>query len=133
MPTLSTRLKIASWDETTTAEFDDNSKITHAVVTLAEGAEGLTSGTSESVLYYRPDGSSSYVGVLRLTGTLDGRTGSFVLTDRGGYDGTTAASTSEIVAGSGTGELAGISGTATSTSTHADYPFMPLTLTYRFE
>ena len=28
------------------------------------------------------------------------------------------------------GELAGISGTAESVSTHADYPYMPLTLEY---
>jgi len=32
---------------------------------------------------------------------------------------------------SGTGGLAGITGTCTSESTHADYPFMPLALSYR--
>ena len=32
--------------------------------------------------------------------------------------------------GSGTGELAGISGSADSSSTHDDYPHMPLTLSY---
>jgi hypothetical protein len=125
-----TRLKIAAWDETVAAEFDDGSKITRAAVTLAEGTDGLTSGTSQSVMYYRPDGTSDYVTVIRLTAVLDGRTGTFVATGHGGYDGTTAAGTSDIVPGSGTGELAGISGTVTSSSTHADYPFMPLTLTY---
>jgi hypothetical protein len=38
-----------------------------------------------------------------------------------------------VVPGSGTGELAGISGTGTSVSTHDDYPFMPLTLRYEVE
>ena len=130
MTELITRLKITSWDETVTAEFD-GSKITRAAVELAEGVDGLTGGTSESVMYYRPDGSSDYVTVIRLTGVLDGRAGSFVASGHGGFDGTTAASTSDIVPGSGTGELAGISGTLTSSSTHADYPFMPLTLTYQ--
>jgi len=35
-----------------------------------------------------------------------------------------------VVTGSGTGGLVGISGTCVSVSTHADYPFMPLTLAY---
>ncbi len=131
MATLDTRVKIASWDERPTAEFDDGSKIAHAVVGLADGADGLTGGTFESVLYYRPDGTSSYVSAMRLTGTLDGRAGAFALTGSGTFDGTTAEGTSEIVPGSGTGELAGISGTVVSRSTHADYPYMPLRLTYR--
>ncbi len=53
-----------------------------------------------------------------------------MLEGRGTYDGTTASGESRIVPGSGTGGLAGISGGATSSSTHADYPYMPLTLTY---
>jgi Protein of unknown function (DUF3224) len=132
MPALTTRLKIAAWDEAPTGEFADGSKITRAVVTLTDGADGLTGGTFQSVMYYRPDGTSSYVDVMQLTGTLDGRAGTFVLTGRGDYDGTTAtASTSQVVPGSGTGDLAGISGTCASESTHSDYPFMPLTLTYQ--
>jgi len=70
------------------------------------------------------------VTMMQITGTLDGRSGSFVLAGAGTYDGTTATGESRIVPGSGTGGLAGISGSATSTSTHADYPFMPLTLRY---
>jgi hypothetical protein len=38
-----------------------------------------------------------------------------------------------VVPGSGTGELSGLSGTVSSRSTHADYPHMPLSLTYEFE
>ncbi len=131
MPTLTTRLKIAAWDEAPTDEFPDGSKISKAVVTLSDGAEGLTSGTFQSLLYYLADGASSFVTLMRLTGTLDGRTGSFVLTGHGRYDGTAATVTSQILPGSGTEGLAGISGTCTSTSTHADYPFMPLALTYQ--
>ena len=127
---LTTRLRIAAWDEKPIAEFADGSKITRASVTLSEPADGLDSGSVESVMFYRPDGTSRYVNVMRLTGTLDGRSGSFVLSGDGDYDGTTASGTSAIVAGRATGDLAGISVTCTSTSTHADYPYMPLVLTY---
>ena len=132
MTTLSTRLKISAWDEQPAAQYDDGSKITRAVVTLTEGADGVTSGTFESVMYYRADGTSHYVNVMHLDVELGGRSGSITLTGDGTYDGTTASGTSTIVPGSATGELAGITGTCSSASTHADYPFMPLTLTYDF-
>jgi hypothetical protein len=67
---------------------------------------------------------------MRLTGILDGRAGSFVLSGEGTFDGTTASGQMSVVTGSGTDGLAPISGTCVSVSTHADYPFMPLTLTY---
>jgi hypothetical protein len=67
---------------------------------------------------------------MHITGTLAGRAGSFVLQGDGTYDGKTARGQSRVVEGSGTGELAGLSGTAESVSTHDDYPFMPLTLKY---
>ena len=127
---ITTRLRIAAWDEKPIAEFDDGSRITRASVILSDPADGLESGSVESVMFYRPDGTSHYVNVMRLTGTLDGRSGSFVLSGEGDYDGTTASGTSVIVAGSATDDLAGLSGTCTSTSTHADYPFMPLVLAY---
>jgi hypothetical protein len=67
---------------------------------------------------------------MRLVGTLVGRSGGFMLRGEGSFDGTTASGRSVIVEGSGSGELAGITGTFESASTHADYPFMPLTLAY---
>lgn len=128
--TLTTKMRIASWDETPVEEFDDGSKLTRALVRLSDGADGLTSGSAGMLAYYRPDGTSSFVTVMRLTGILDGRAGSFVLRGEGAFDGTTASGRMTIVAGSGTGGLARISGTCASVSTHADYPFMPLTLAY---
>jgi hypothetical protein len=130
MGRITTRLRIAAWDEKPIAEFDDGSRITRASVTLSDPADGLESGTVESVMFYRPDGTSHYVNVMRLAATLDGRSGSFVLSGEGDYDGTTASGTSDVVAGSATGDLVGISGSCTSTSTHADYPHMPLDLNY---
>jgi Protein of unknown function (DUF3224) len=128
--TLTTKMRIASWDETPVEEFDDGGKLTRALVRLSDGADGLASGSAGMLAYYRPDGTSSFVTVMRLTGILDGRAGSFVLRGEGAFDGTVASGRMTIVAGSGTGGLARISGTCESVSTHADYPYMPLTLAY---
>ncbi|HEY3685308.1 MAG TPA: DUF3224 domain-containing protein [Streptosporangiaceae bacterium] len=130
MTTLATKLRIAGWDESALEELDDTTRITRAQVRLTDGEDGLASGSSGMLAYYRPDGTSSYVTVMRLTATLAGRTGGFVLQGEGTYDGTTASGRMTVVPGSGTGGLTGISGTCESVSTHADYPFMPLTLTY---
>jgi hypothetical protein len=127
-----TKLEITSWDEKPYREFDDGRKFSRAEVSLAGTGDGVQSGSSESLLYYRADGTSAFVSTMEITGTFDGRTGSFVLQGEGTYDGTTARNTTTIVPGSGTGELAGITGTAESVSTHADYPHMPLTIRYQF-
>jgi Protein of unknown function (DUF3224) len=128
--TLTTKMRIAGWDESPVGEFEDGSKLTRAQVRLSGSEEGLASGSAGMLAYYRPDGTSSYVTVMRLTGSLDGRAGSFVLRGEGTFDGTTASGRMTVVADSGAGGLAGISGTCESVSTHEDYPFMPLTLTY---
>ena len=125
---LETTIKIDSWDEKPSEEYDDGTKLAHAVVKLTEGNDGLRTGHLESVLYYGADGTSSYVGVLRLDAELDGRSGSFTALGHGEYDGTTASSTMPII--EGTGELDGIAGSVSSSSTHADYPNMPLVIEY---
>jgi hypothetical protein len=122
--TFETKLTIESWDEKPYRELDDGTKFSRAEVTLS----GPAAATFESLLYYRADGTSTYVSVMRLTGTIDGRDGTVVLRGDGTFDGTTARLGLTVV--EGTGELTGITGTATSASTHADYPHMPFTLTY---
>jgi hypothetical protein len=129
---LETTIKIDNWDEKPTEEYDDGTKVAHAVVKLTEGAGsssgGLSTGLLESVLYYGADGTSSYVGVLHLDAELDGKSGSFTAIGHGEYDGTTASSTMPII--QGTGDLAGITGSVSSTSTKDDYPNMPLVIAY---
>ena len=125
---IETTIKIDSWDEKPTQEYDDGTKIAHAAVGLVEGNDGLVTGHLESVLYYRADGSSAYVGTIRLEAELDDKKGAFTAIGEGEYDGTTASSTMRIV--EGTGDLAGITGTVSSSSTAQDYPNMPLVVEY---
>jgi Protein of unknown function (DUF3224) len=126
--TLDTKLEIKNWDEKPYREPDGGHKLTRAEVVLVGTGDGLESGTYAALMYYRSDGTSSYVTLLHLTATLDGRSGGVVLTGDGTYDGSAATGHFTIV--DGTGELEGIRGAAESVSTHADYPYMPLTLRY---
>src|SRR5882757_7572374 len=110
--TIETKLAIASWDEKPYREFDDGRKFTRANVTLKGSDDSLEGeATWEALMYYAADGSGTYVGLMHVTGKLEGREGSFVLEGRGTYDGKQARIESTMVSGSGTGELAGISGT----------------------
>jgi hypothetical protein len=128
--TFQTSLKIASWDEKPYRELADGSKFSRADIVLTDGTDGIASGVSEALLYYRPDGTSSYVMLMSLTANLDGRSGTFALRGEGSYDGTTARAVVSVIDGSQTGGLAGLSGTVESVSTQSDYPFMPLTVSY---
>ena len=125
---LTTTLKIDNWDENPTQENDDGTKLTRAVVTLTDGADELKSGRFESLMHYKTDGTAAYVTVMRVEAELDGRSGAFTAVGEGTFDGTTASGTMHIV--EGTGDLAGITGTLESSSTHADYPNMPLVVEY---
>jgi hypothetical protein len=130
--TVETKLEIKSWDENPYREFEDGRKFTRADVQLGSN-DGIESATFEALMIYRSDGTSSYVSVMEVAATLDGHSGSFVLQGTGSYDGTTAVGEYRVVPGAGTAELAGLTGTLTSSSTHADYPNMPLTLSYSIE
>lgn len=88
-------------------------------------------GTARMLQTLRADGSASYVAVERVVATVEGRSGTFVLQDEGTLDGTKVKGTWFVVAGSGTGDLAGIRGEGdfhAELGQHADY-----TLNYWFE
>jgi len=57
------------------------------------------------------DGSAGYVAIERVTGTLDGRRGSFVLQHSGTMGGGAMDLAVRVVPDSGTGELTGLAGT----------------------
>jgi Protein of unknown function (DUF3224) len=56
------------------------------------------------------DGSATFVGIERVTGTLGGRTGTFLLQDAGTVQGSIVSGDWFVVPGSGTGQLAGLRG-----------------------
>ena len=75
---------------------------------------------------YRADGTADYVGLQHLVGTLGGRSGSFVLSSPGTFDGQAATGTWTVLEGSGTEELAGLTGTGTFTAPSGGEPTVTL-------
>jgi len=58
----------------------------------------------------RTDGSASFAGIERVTGSVGGRSGTFLLQDAGTVQGSVVSGTWFVIPGSGTGELAGLRG-----------------------
>ena len=118
---------IDGWDESTTWEGEDGRKQTRATVTKRYRGDLEATGVMEYVMAYAADGTATYVGLERVTGTLAGRTGSFFFRDAGAFRDGVAASSFEIVDGSGTDELSGIRGSAAVDAVKADTQTMHLT------
>jgi len=68
-------------------------------------------GVVEFLQAANPDGSASFVGIERVTGTVGGRTGTFLLQDAGTVAGGIVSGDWFVIPGSGTGGLAGLRGT----------------------
>ena len=68
-------------------------------------------GVVEFLQASRSDGSASFVGIERITGTVGGREGSFLLQDAGTVDGNIVSGDWFVIPGSGTAGLRGLRGT----------------------
>jgi Protein of unknown function (DUF3224) len=101
----------------------------HVTETFSGDIEG--EGRVRFLQTVRKDGSASFVGVERVTGTLVGRRGSFILQDAGTLQGSTVNGGWFVVAGSGTGELAGLRGEGSFTAELGQHA--SIALDYRFE
>ena len=67
-------------------------------------------GVVEFLQAARADGSASFVGIERVTGQVGGRRGTFLLQDAGTVQDEIVSGDWFVIAGSGTGELAGLRG-----------------------
>jgi hypothetical protein len=88
-------------------------------------------GAARMLQAQRADGSASFVAIERVTGTIGGKRGTFLLQDAGTLTGNKVAGTWFVVPRSGTEELANLRGEGTFDATlgqHASY-----TLDYWFE
>lgn len=103
-------IEVQVWDPTTYDEVPGGPSLVrvHVEETFAGDVSGT--GVVTFIQTMRPDGSASFVGVERVTGTLAGREGTFVLQDQGTLEGGTVSGTWFVVPGSGTGGLAGLRG-----------------------
>jgi hypothetical protein len=102
--------EIKGWEESAYEELSGDAKLTRASVAQAFTGDLEGEGSVEWLMCYREDKTADFVGLQRFVGRLGDRSGSFVMQTRGTFDGTEARGRLDVVERSGTGELAGITG-----------------------
>ncbi|MBA6433207.1 MULTISPECIES: DUF3224 domain-containing protein [Streptomyces] len=105
----------ADWQETAVEETEGGAKLARAVVTNAfSGGIEAPRTSCQYAITYLPDKTGVCCGYELLTGTLDGRAGSFAVVQHAGWgEDATVHCAFEVVPGSGTGELTGLTGSGT--------------------
>ena len=118
------RFAIMSWDEKPYSEGPDLPRLTRARVTKSFTGDIEGEGSVEYLMMYRGDGSAMFVGLERVVGRIDGKTGTFVLQRTGVFEGGLAKESYSVVSGSPTGELRGLQGEGTTAVGHGnEHPF----------
>lgn len=118
------RFAIKNWDETPYSENPNEPKLTRASVKKSFTGDIEGDSQVEYLMMYRTDGTATFVGLERFTGRVGGKTGSFVLQRCGAFDGGQAKETYSVIPGSGTGQLAGLTGEGSTSVGHgAEHPF----------
>lgn len=114
------KFRILGWDEEPFDEPEDGPKLTRAQIRKSFEGDLVATGVLMYVMTYLDESNATFLGFEKVTGSLGGRSGSFVLRHTGAYDGEQARASCEVVPGSGTGELAGLSGKGGFAAGHAE-------------
>ncbi|MBV6700456.1 DUF3224 domain-containing protein [Kitasatospora aureofaciens] len=132
MPTRTTGyITAADWQERKAGPAETSPRLALAsVVNTFTGGIEAADTTCEYVIAYATEKTGTFAGMELLTGTLDGRAGAFVLDERGTFepDGSVRC-TFEVVPGSGTGALTGLTGTGSFVYRPGE-PSFPYTFDY---
>ena len=102
--------EVESWDENPALDGNGGSKVTRASVTMAFEGDLEGEGEVEWLMSYDDGTTARFVGLERVVGKIGDRSGSFVLQHTGTFDGKIAKADLSVVPGSGTGDLAGMTG-----------------------
>ena len=122
---------IKSWEEKPSNEIEGAPKLTRATVIKSYQGDIEGEGKVEYLMMYRTAGSASFMGLERVTGSVGGRSGSFVLQHSGSFEDGVAKVTLSVVPDSGTGDLRGMKGEGGFSVGHQ--PPYAMTLDYGFE
>ena len=108
---------VKKWDEKPYEEISSSMKMTKASVEFEMSGDLTGKASVEYLMFYKHfdekdqhKANAVYAGLIRFTGSVNGKSGGFVMQDNGTFEGGTAKSTLQIISGSGTEELNGISG-----------------------
>jgi hypothetical protein len=108
---------VKKWGEKPYEEISPEMKMTKASVEFEMNGDLTGKASVEYLMFYKHfdekdqhKANAVYTGLIRFTGKVNGKAGSFAMQDKGTFEGGTAKSTLQIIYGSGTEELKGISG-----------------------
>ncbi|WP_328297009.1 DUF3224 domain-containing protein [Streptomyces sp. NBC_00435] len=109
------------WEENPAGPQDVLPRLARAKVTNAfAGALTAPGTTCVYTVAYTGENTGTFAGMELVTGTLDGRPGSFVLEERGAFDATGTRCHFDVVPGSGTSALTGLTGSGSFVTRHGD-------------
>lgn len=112
---------VQNWNERVVSGDENGPRFAHAHLTCAY--TGVIEGTSrcDYLLYYGAEGypgdGQTAPGLERIEGSVDGRKGSFVIRHEVAYSAQGVRGSFTVIPGSGTGELAGLTGSGTISGT----------------
>ena len=122
---------IKSWNEKPYMDIEGVPKLTRASITKSYQGDIEGEGKLEYLMMYRSIASASFLGLERVTGSIGGCSGSFVLQHIGTFEDGIAKVTLTVVPGSGTGGLRGLRGEGGFSVGHQ--PPYAMTFDYGFE
>lgn len=119
------RFAITNWDEKPYSEGQDLPRLTRASVTKTFSGDIEGEGQVEYLMMYRNDGSATFMGLERVVGRIEGRSGTFVLQRTGVFESGQAKESYSVIPGSATGDLRGLQGDGSSAVGHGmEHPFI---------
>ncbi len=121
--------EVVAWKEDAYEDRGGGGKLTRAEVSQTFSGDISGEGFAQWLMAYRADGTARFVGLQRVTGTIGGRQGSVVLETAGEFDGHEARWKASVVPGTGTGQLAGMSGDGSFAAPHGS----TATFTFSYE
>jgi Protein of unknown function (DUF3224) len=104
------RIEVKTYEPQPYEEVDEGPNLVEIHVSESFHGDIEGEGVVRFLQAQREDGSASFVGIERVTGTLGGRQGTFLLQDAGTLEGSTVKGDWFVIPGSATGELAGLRG-----------------------
>jgi Protein of unknown function (DUF3224) len=116
MPQVKVPFEVSGWEpEPGPLELGEAGPVVFGRVRMRKTFSGALTGTSVLTMTSAAVGESpvGYSAIELVTGTLDGRTGAFVLQHSGVVDDGAPSPAGLVLPGTGTGELAGLRGTMT--------------------
>ena len=120
-----------SWDEKTYDEKEGAPRLARVSSIKSYQGDIQGQGNLECLITYRSGGAAIFVGMERVTGSVGGRSGSFVLQHIGTFEDGMAKTTLFILPGYATGDLSSISGEGAFNVRHE--PPYTMTLDYSLD